>query len=97
MPSQGPLTFALHETSLDMARLLLCELSRGVVSFVSNLLQNYFSRFIQDYQSSPPFLFPKPSFLDDHFTSENLDFSIFSSVISTDRPVDRSKHAHALT
>ena len=43
------------------------------------------------------FLSSKPSFLDDHFTTENSDFSIFLSVISTDKPANRSKHAYALT
>ena len=43
------------------------------------------------------FLSSKPSFLDDHFTTENSDFSIFLSVISTDKPANRSKHAYAPT
>ena len=77
--SLGPLTFAFHETALDLACYLLWELSRCVLSFVSNLLQNYFSRCIQDYQSSPSFFFSsKPSFLDDHyFTTQHSDFSSF--------------------
>ena len=44
------------------------------------------------------FLSSKHSFLDDHFTTENSDFSIFFlSGMSTDKPVNRSKHAYAVT
>ena len=44
------------------------------------------------------FLSSKPSFLDDHFTTKNLDFSIFFlSVISTGKAVNRRKNAHAVT
>ena len=44
------------------------------------------------------FLSLKPSFLDDrYFTTQHSDFSGFLAVISTDKPVNRSKHAYALT
>ena len=39
----------------------------------------------------------KPSFLHDHFTTQHSDFSIFLSVPITDKPVNRSIHAYALT
>ena len=42
------------------------------------------------------FLSSKHSFLD-HFTTENQDFSIFLSVMSTDKPGNRSKHAYTVT
>ena len=43
------------------------------------------------------FLPSKPSFLHDHFTTHHLDFSNFLAVSTTDRPVNRSIHAYALT
>ena len=43
------------------------------------------------------FLSSKHSFLDDHFTTENQDFSIFLSVMSTDKTVNGSKYAYAVT
>ena len=39
----------------------------------------------------------KPSFLRDHFTTQHSDFSIFLSLLITDKPVNRSIHAYALT
>ena len=69
----------------------LAELS---LLYLRNLLQNYVSRFILDYQS--PLL----------FCLQNLHFSMtisptqhfrFLAVISNDKQVNRSKHAYALT
>ena len=95
LSSLGPLTFAFHEIALDLACKLSWELSHWVVSFISNLLQNYFSRFIQDCQSSPSF------FVYLHFSmtispTQLSDFSSFLAVIYTDKPVNRSKRAYAL-
>ena len=39
----------------------------------------------------------KPSFLHDHFATQHSDFSTFLSVPITDKPVNRSIHAYALT
>ena len=43
------------------------------------------------------FLPSKPSFLYDHFTTQHSDFSSFLAVSMTDKPVNRSIHAYALT
>ena len=39
----------------------------------------------------------KPSFLHDHFPTRHSDFSRFLAVSTTDKPVNRSIHAYALT
>ena len=71
----------------------LVELSLLYLTFLKTILADLFRTI------SLPLLFlsSKPSFLHDYFTTENSDFSIFLSVISTDKPVNRSKHAYALT
>lgn len=44
------------------------------------------------------FVSSKPSCLDDHFTTQHSDLSSFLAVFfSTDKPVNRSNHAYALT
>ena len=70
----------------------LVELSLLYLAFFKTILAALFRTI------SLPLLFlsSKPSFLDDHFTSENSDFSSFLAVISTDKAVNRSKHAYAL-
>ena len=73
------------------------ELSRRVVSCVSNLLQNYFSRFIPDCQSSPSFSVFKIFISRRLLHHRKFGFFHFLSVNSTDKPVSRSKHAYALT
>ena len=45
----------------------------------------------------PRFLPSKPSFLHDHFTTQHSDFSSFLAVSTTDKPVNRSIQAYALT
>ena len=77
--------------------LLFWELPRQVSSFVPSFLQNYFSGFIQDFRSSPRFLSLKPSFLYDHLTTQHSEFSLFLVNFLTDKLVDRSIHAYALT
>ena len=42
------------------------------------------------------FLSSKPSFLDDRFPAQHLDFSSLSAVSSTEKPVNRNMHAYAL-
>ena len=43
------------------------------------------------------FLPSKPLFLHDHFTTQHSDFSSFLAISTTDKPVNRSIHAYALT
>ena len=43
------------------------------------------------------FLPSKPSFLHDHSTTQHAKFSIFLAISTTDKPVNRSIHAYALT
>ena len=43
------------------------------------------------------FLPSKPSFLHDHSTTQHSDFSSFLAVSTTDKPVNRSIQAYALT
>ena len=43
------------------------------------------------------FLPSKPSFLQDHFTTQHSDFSSFLAVSTTDKPENRSTHAYAVT
>ena len=43
------------------------------------------------------FLLSKPSLLHDHFTTQHSDFPRFLAAITTDKPVNRSIHAYALT
>ena len=43
------------------------------------------------------FLPSKPSFLQDHFTTQHSDFSSFSAVSTTDKPENRSIHSYAVT
>ena len=43
------------------------------------------------------FLPSKPSFLLDHSTTQNSDFSTFSAISTTDKPVNQSIQAYALT
>ena len=38
----------------------------------------------------PRFLSVKPSFLDDHLTTQHSDFSTFGGIFLTDKPVDRN-------
>ena len=46
----------------------------------------------------PLSFFPsKPSFLHDHSTSQHSDFSSFLAISTTDKPVNRSIQAYALT
>ena len=43
------------------------------------------------------FLSSKASFLQDHLITQHSDFPSFLAVSSTDKPINRSIHAHALT
>ena len=43
------------------------------------------------------FLPSKPSFLHDHFTTQQSDFSSFLAVSTTDKPVNQSVNAYPLT
>ena len=43
------------------------------------------------------FLLSKPSFLHDHSTTQHSDFSSFLANYTTDKPVNRSFKAYALT
>ena len=85
----------LFMTLSGLGLLSMWELPRRVSYFVSSLLYNYFSCFID---LPLRFLPPKPSFLHDHyFTTQQSDFSIFLAVCTTDKPVNRSIHPYALT
>ena len=77
--------------------LTMWELPRRVSCFVSSLLKNYFSCFIQDFRSSPSFMPSKASFLHDHLITQHSDFHSFLAVSSTDKPINRSIHAYAPT
>ena len=79
LSSLGPLTFAFHETALDLACKLSWELSHWVVSFIPNRLQNYLSRFFRTVSLPLHFLSSKPSFLGDHFTNPTSGFFRFFS------------------
>ena len=63
------------------------------LAFFNTILPALFRTFVLPY----PFWPSKPSFLHDHFTTQHSDFSIFLSVPITDKPVNRSIHAYALT
>ena len=53
--------------------------------------------FIQDFWSSPSFLAFKTFIYHHHFITRDSDFSSFLEVSITDKPVNRSIHAYALT
>ena len=84
----------LFMTLSGLGSLTMWELPRWVSYFVSSLLWNYFSCFLQDFWSSPSFLLPSiASFLHDHFTTQ---FQFLAVSILADKPVNRSIHAYAL-
>ena len=85
LPSQGPLTFAFHEP-----------VPRRVSYFVSSLLKNCFSCFIQDSWAYPSFLTFKTFISLRSFYHPTFGFFQFLAVSTTDKPVNRSKHAYAL-
>ena len=57
-----------------------------VSSFVLSFVQNSFSCLIKDFRTSR-------SFLEDHFTTQRLDFCSFLEIYLTDKPVDLSSWA----
>ena len=69
----------LFMTLSGLGSLTMWELPRWVSYFVSSVLSNYFSCFLQDFWSSPSFLPSKPSFLHDHFTTQHSDYIQFFS------------------
>ena len=63
------------------------------LAFFKSILAAFFRTFSIPLR----FLPSKPSFLHDHFTTQHSDFSTFLAVSTTDKPVNRSIHAYALT
>ena len=63
------------------------------LAFIKTILAALFRAF--DLPLS--FLPSKPSFLHDHSTTQHSDFSSFLAISSTDKPVNRSIQAYALT
>ena len=63
------------------------------LAFFKTILAALFRAF------GPPlnFLPSKPSFLHDHSTTQHSDFSSFLATSTTDKPVNRSIQAYALT
>ena len=63
------------------------------LAFLKTILAAFFGAF------GPPlsFLPSEPSFLHDHSTTQHLDFSSFLGISTTDRPVNGSIQAYALT
>ena len=62
----------LFMTLSGLGWLTMCELPRRVSYFVSSLLQNYFSGFIQDFWSSPSFLAFKTSISSSSSSTSNI-------------------------
>ena len=65
--------------------------------FVSSLLKTILSALLKDFWSSPSFLAFKTFISPWSFTTQHSDFSSFLAVSITDKQVNRSIHAYALT
>ena len=68
-------------------------LSTTIVAFLKTILAALFRTFGLLLR----FLPSKASFLQDHLIIQHSDFPSFLAVSSTDKPINRSIHAHALT
>ena len=71
------------------------ELPRRVYYFVS--LKTILAALFRTFGLPLRFLPSKPSFLHDHFTTQHSNFSSFLAISTTDKPVNRSVQAYALT
>ena len=71
----------------------LVESSILYLAFFKTILAALFRAFGRPLSSLPS----KPSFLHDHSTTQHSDFSGFLVISTTDKPVNRSIQAHALT
>ena len=87
----------LFMTLSGLGSLTMWELPRWVSFFVSSLLWNYFSCFLQDFWSSRSFLAFKTFISPWSFYRPTFGFFQFLAVSTTDKPVNRSIHAYALT
>ena len=63
------------------------------LAFFKTILAALFRAFGHPLSFSPS----KPSFLHDHSTTQHSDFSGFLTISTTDKPVNRSIQAYALT
>ena len=63
------------------------------LAFFKTILADLFMAFGRPLS----FLPSKPSFLHDHSTTQHSDISGFLAISATDKPVNRSIHAYALT
>ena len=81
LPSQRPPTFVFHEPP------------DGVFPPTRPLPANCCESCLVEFPLPVRFLSSKPSFLDDHFTTQRSDFSSFLAISFTDKPVDLSINA----
>ena len=91
MPSQGhdPFIWLANYVRLSF----LVESPILYLAFFETILAALFRAFGRPLS----FLHAKPSFLHDHSTTQHSDFSGFLAISTTDKPVNRSIQAYALT
>ena len=65
--------------------------------FYLAVFKNILAVLFRAFGLSFSFLPSKPSFLHDHSTTQHLDFSSFLAISTTDKPVNQSIQAYALT
>ena len=81
------------EVALQLCESFLVESPTWYLAFFKTILAAFYRTFGLPLR----FLLSKPSFLHDHFITQHSDFSRFLEVSTTDKPVNRSIHAYALT
>ena len=81
------------ELALQLCESFLVESPTWYLAFFKTIL----AAFYRTFGLALRFLLSKPSFLHDHFITQHSDFSSFLEVFTTDKPVNRSIHAYALT
>ena len=98
---QGPLisnilnsfSWPFLDLALYLCESFLVESPTLYLAFFKTILAAFFRTFGLPLR----FLPSKPLFLHDHFTTQHSDFSRFLALSTTDKPVNRSIHAYALT
>ena len=101
MPSQGPLVSNIlttfHDPFIWLANYVrlsfLAESPILYLAFFKTILAALFRAFGLPLS----FLPSKPSFLHDHSTTQHSDFSSFLATSTTNKPVNRSIQAYAVT
>ena len=97
MPTQGVSKLSFSSTCSRLANCCGSYLVVFPLLYLA-LFKTILAILFRTFGLPPCFLSLKPSFLNDHLTAQHSDVYIFFLAISlTDKPVDRSIHAYALT